>query len=77
LSITVNGLSEMLPDDPRVSLLDFLRECLRLHGTKKGCDQGAAAPVRYWPTGYGSCRAPGQICSAVALAAEAERGVPS
>nr|WP_246122057.1 2Fe-2S iron-sulfur cluster-binding protein [Pseudonocardia cypriaca] len=29
------------PADPRVSLLDFLREHLGLHGTKKGCDQGA------------------------------------
>ncbi|WP_419731221.1 2Fe-2S iron-sulfur cluster-binding protein [Lichenicola sp.] len=31
----------ILPDDPRVSLLDFLREHLLLAGTKKGCNQGA------------------------------------
>jgi xanthine dehydrogenase YagT iron-sulfur-binding subunit len=40
MSIRVNGSAEELPDDPRVSLLDYLPEHLRLHGTKKGCDQG-------------------------------------
>lgn len=39
--IRVNGADAALPSDPRVSLLDFLREHLGLHGTKKGCDQGA------------------------------------
>jgi xanthine dehydrogenase YagT iron-sulfur-binding subunit len=41
VSLTVNGSAVSLPDDPRVSLLDLLREYLRLPGTKKGCDQGA------------------------------------
>jgi xanthine dehydrogenase YagT iron-sulfur-binding subunit len=41
MSLTVNGMDVRLPEDPRVSLLDFLRECLKLAGTKKGCDQGA------------------------------------
>ena len=41
MSISVNGSAAELPEDPRVSLLDFLRERLQLHGTKKGCDQGA------------------------------------
>jgi xanthine dehydrogenase YagT iron-sulfur-binding subunit len=41
LGIIVNGTVAALPDDPRVSLLDLLREQLGLHGTKKGCDQGA------------------------------------
>jgi xanthine dehydrogenase YagT iron-sulfur-binding subunit len=41
MTLTVNGVAAALPDDPRVSLLDFLREHLRLSGTKKGCDQGA------------------------------------
>jgi len=41
MSIAVNGTDVELPDDPRVSLLDLLREKLRLSGTKKGCDQGA------------------------------------
>jgi xanthine dehydrogenase YagT iron-sulfur-binding subunit len=39
--IRVNGSDEELPADPRVSLLDLLRERLELPGTKKGCDQGA------------------------------------
>ncbi|MCH2486889.1 MAG: 2Fe-2S iron-sulfur cluster-binding protein [Erythrobacter sp.] len=29
-----------MPDDPRVSLLDFLRQHIGLTGTKKGCDHG-------------------------------------
>lgn len=41
MPIIVNGTEQALPDDPRVSLLDFLREHLHLSGTKKGCDQGA------------------------------------
>jgi xanthine dehydrogenase YagT iron-sulfur-binding subunit len=41
VSITINGLKTPLPDDPRVSLLDLLREHLHLSGTKKGCNQGA------------------------------------
>jgi xanthine dehydrogenase YagT iron-sulfur-binding subunit len=41
MSFTVNGIEERLPEDPRVSLLDLLRDHLRLPGTKKGCDQGA------------------------------------
>ena len=39
--LTVNGCSHTLDLDPRVSLLDALRERLGLTGTKKGCDQGA------------------------------------
>jgi xanthine dehydrogenase YagT iron-sulfur-binding subunit len=39
-SLTVNGRAYPLPDDPRVTLLDLLRECLNLTGTKKGCDRG-------------------------------------
>ena len=30
-----------MPDDHRVSLLDLVREYAGMHGTKKGCDQGA------------------------------------
>ena len=41
MPITINGSAEELPSDPRVSLLDYLREHRHLHGTKKGCDQGA------------------------------------
>lgn len=120
MSIRVNGSAEDPPDDPRVSLLDYLREHLRLHGTKKGCDQGACGACTVLVDGQRilSCLAlavscdgrsvttieglgadgelhplqrafisrdgfqcgyctPGQICSAVGMAAEARRGVPS
>ena len=41
MSLIVNGRSVDAPADPRVSLLDLLREHLHLFGTKKGCNQGA------------------------------------
>ncbi|MBE7210963.1 MAG: 2Fe-2S iron-sulfur cluster binding domain-containing protein [Gluconacetobacter diazotrophicus] len=41
MAIVVNGSEVRVPDDPRVSLLDLLRERLHLFGTKKGCNQGA------------------------------------
>lgn len=41
MPIIVNGVEAELPADPRVSLLDLLRERLELHGTKLGCNQGA------------------------------------
>ena len=120
MSMMINGVPVSLPNDPRVSLLDLLREDLGLPGTKKGCDQGAcgactvlvdgerilsclALAVQYdgraittieglgrpgalhplqqafvehdgFQCGY--CT-PGQICSAVGMAAEIRRGVPS
>jgi xanthine dehydrogenase YagT iron-sulfur-binding subunit len=41
LSITVNGVARAIAlDDPRVTLLDLLRERLGLTGAKKGCDRG-------------------------------------
>lgn len=41
ISLTINGeLRRVLLDDPRVTLLDLLREQLHLTGTKKGCDRG-------------------------------------
>lgn len=39
-TITANGIAYPLPQDPRVTLLDFLRHDLGLTGTKKGCDHG-------------------------------------
>lgn len=120
MPISVNGSAAQIPDDPRVSLLDFLREHLRLTGTKKGCNQGAcgactvlvdgeriiscltlavqvegravttiegvASQERLHPLqqafvdrdGFqcGYCT-PGQICSAIGMAAELKRGLPS
>src|SRR5258707_8494493 len=41
ISLTVNGVARTVAlDDPRVPLLDLLRERLDLTGTKKGCDRG-------------------------------------
>ncbi len=127
MPISVNGSAAEPPEDPRVSLLDFLRERLQLHGTKKGCDQGACGACTVLADGERilSCLAlavqydgrsvttveglamkgageggggalhplqqafidhdgfqcgyctPGQICSAVGMAAEVRRGVPS
>jgi xanthine dehydrogenase YagT iron-sulfur-binding subunit len=39
--LNVNGTAAVVDVEPRVSLLDALRERLELTGTKKGCDQGA------------------------------------
>jgi xanthine dehydrogenase YagT iron-sulfur-binding subunit len=120
MTITVNGNAVPLPLDPRVSLLDLLREDLHLPGTKKGCDQGAcgactvlvdgerilsclalavqfegrsvttiegigtpgalhplqAAFIEHDGFQCGYCT-PGQICSAIGMAEEIRRGVPS
>ena len=40
VSLAVNGRRHALRIDPRVTLLDALREHLQLTGTKKGCDHG-------------------------------------
>ena len=120
MPININGSQTPLPNDPRVTLLDLLRDHLNLSGTKKGCNQGAcgactvlvdgerilsclALAVQYegrsvttvegmaaagvlhplqqafvehdgFQCGY--CT-PGQICSAIGMAAEARRGLPS
>ena len=120
MPIMVNGSSVPLPDDPRVSLLDMLRDRMGLTGTKKGCNQGAcgactvlvdgrrivsclalavqydgaavttieglagegalhplqAAFVEHDGFQCGYCT-PGQICSAIGMAAEVRRGMPS
>ena len=120
MSLIINGTAVAPPADPRVSLLDHLRETLHLTGTKKGCNQGACGACTVLVDGQRilSCLAlavqydgraittieglagpdalhplqsafidhdgfqcgyctPGQICSAIGMAAEAKRGVPS
>ena len=121
MPIIINGSPTPLPDDPRVSLLDLLREHLHLTGAKKGCNQGACGActvlvddgerilsclalaaqfegrsitsieglsgdgglhplqrkfVEHDGFQCGYCT-PGQICSAIGMAAELRRGVPS
>ncbi|TGE29148.1 (2Fe-2S)-binding protein [Hymenobacter metallicola] len=40
MTLKVNGTARTIQAEPRVSLLDALREYLDLTGTKKGCDHG-------------------------------------
>ena len=57
LNITVNGKKHSLTVEPRVTLLDLLREELLLTGTKKGCDHGqcGACTVHVNGTRVNSC----------------------
>ena len=40
ITLKVNGVEHRLTVEPRVTLLDALRESIGLTGTKKGCDRG-------------------------------------
>jgi xanthine dehydrogenase YagT iron-sulfur-binding subunit len=120
MDFTINGRRVAVDIDLRTSLLDLMRDHLRLTGAKKGCNQGAcgactvlvdgeringclALAVQYqgreivtvegladgdglhplqkafvehdgFQCGY--CT-PGQLCSAIAMAGELARGMPS
>ncbi len=65
MPIRINGTEADLPADPRVSLLDLLRETLDLHGTKKGCNQGACGACTVLVDGE-------RILSCLALAVQYE-----
>jgi xanthine dehydrogenase YagT iron-sulfur-binding subunit len=49
--LTVNGQAHQLRLEPRVSLLDALREHLAMTGSKKGCDQGTCGACTVWVDG--------------------------
>ena len=65
MPITINKVGAELPDDPRVSLLDLLRDHLHLSGAKKGCNQGACGACKVLVDGE-------RILSCLALALQYE-----
>src|SRR5215217_6998676 len=51
VALTVNGETQVVDLEPRVSLLDALREHLHMTGSKKGCDQGTCGACTVWIDG--------------------------
>jgi len=65
ISLDINGQSHELSIEPRVTLLDALREHLCLTGTKKGCDQGQCGACTVHVDGQ-------RVLSCLTLAAQVE-----
>jgi xanthine dehydrogenase YagT iron-sulfur-binding subunit len=65
ITLQINGSPHALRIEPRVSLLDALREYLDLTGTKKGCNQGACGACTVLVNGE-------RILSCLALAVQYE-----
>jgi xanthine dehydrogenase YagT iron-sulfur-binding subunit len=61
ITLDVNGATRSLRIDPRVSLLDALRDRVGLTGTKKGCDQGQCGACTVLVDGR-------RVCSCLTLA---------
>ncbi|MBA8879474.1 (2Fe-2S)-binding protein [Phyllobacterium myrsinacearum] len=65
LKLDINGESRDVAVEPRVTLLDALREHLGLTGTKKGCDQGQCGACTVHIDGQ-------RVLACLTLAAQAE-----
>jgi len=63
--LEINGHTEALDIEPRVTLLDALREHLGLTGTKKGCDHGQCGACTVHVDGE-------RVLACLTLAAQAE-----
>ena len=65
MKLEINGRGHELALEPRVTLLDALREHLGLTGTKKGCDQGQCGACTVHVDGA-------RVLSCLTLAAQVE-----
>jgi xanthine dehydrogenase YagT iron-sulfur-binding subunit len=69
VDMTINNEKTHLEIDPRVSLLDALRENLSMTGTKKGCDRGQCGACTVLVNGrrVNSCLTLAALCHGAAI----------